>query len=207
MHFWDKFQMDKSPITQCEGILKFRRYQGEKLVMLCDDWWPCRSSSCVGQSSGKSSTMQDADTWYKLLLKWLWWNFALYGQKVVKIQERNFFSFSIISCLFPASKRPFQIKTVLYNTFTIQWSIGLLASIINGVYSLLYSSKWTVSHCCKTIFFVQKLFWYFWFQNCGFKWPKWPPMALLASNDLQWPHQPPLASNGLHWPPMTSNGL
>ena len=154
MHFWDKFQMDKSPITQCEGILKFRRYQGEKLVMLCDDWWPCRSSSCVGQSSGKSSTMQDADTWYKLLLKWLWWNFALYGQKVVK---RETFSAALFHACFQLQS-PFQIKTVLYNTFTIQWSsIGLLASIINGVYSLLYSSKWTVSHCGKTRIFVQKL--------------------------------------------------
>ena len=128
MHFWDKFQMDKSPITQCEGILKFRRYQGEKLVMLCDDWWPCRSSSCVGQSSGKSSTMQDADTWYKLLLKWLWWNFALYGQKVVKIQERNFFSFSIISCLFPASK-PISNQNCFvqyfYNTMKQHWSASI----------------------------------------------------------------------------------
>ena len=113
--------------------------KGEKLVMLCDDWWPCRSSSCVGQSSGKSSTMQDADTWYKLLLKWLWWNFALYGQKVVRRRGETFsvrHYFMLVSRL---QSQAFQIKTVLYSTFTIQWSsIGLLASIINGVCSTLF---------------------------------------------------------------------
>ena len=115
-------------------------------------------------------------------------------KKLWRFKRRETFS---VSALFHACfqlQSPFQIKTVLYNTFTIQWSIGLLASIINGVYSLLYSSKWTVSHCGKTRIFVQKLFWYFWLQNCGFKWPKWPPMALLASNDFQWP---PLTSNDL----------